>query len=384
MKYVHPMEQGRSLISGVLSAPPSGKLLAFPRQDHELHDREPVNTVSDSLSGALLRQLDRLALSGANVLISGETGTGKELIARRIHERSLRRGRFIAINCGAFSESLVEAELFGHEAGAFTGARHDRMGWFEAANGGTILLDEIGDLPQAMQVKLLRVLQEKEIVRIGSRQPTPIDVRVLAATNVDLRAAVESGRFRQDLFYRISVAPLWLPPLRERGTEIMALARHFIGLYGSEDVREGVTISAAAEKALLAYHWPGNVRELENVVRCALVLCRNGLLEVSDLNLSGLTGRSEGGRAAGPADPLQDLRVSVQRLFAKEDLAIFETVERVLVQEAFEHSRRNQVRAASLLGVSRNVIRAHLKRFGLLRGSEAPDAASLRVPSAST
>jgi transcriptional regulator with GAF, ATPase, and Fis domain len=364
------MEQVRSLSTGS-SARPAATLLTFPNPGSGAADREHGISDSDSFSSVLLRHLDRLALSNANVLISGETGTGKEVIARKIHERSGRRGRFIAINCGAFSENLVEAELFGHEAGAFTGAKHERMGWFEAANGGTILLDEIGDLPPAMQVKLLRVLQEKEIVRIGSREPTPIDVRVLAATNVDLRMAVESGQFRQDLFYRISVAPIWLAPLRERTDEIMGLVKHFIGLYGPESGHTVVAVAAAAEKALMAYHWPGNVRELENVIRCALVICRGSLLEPSDLHLSGLNGRPLGGRSNVRADPLHDLKVNVRRLFLNDEVAVYETVEQVLVHEAFEFSRRNQVRAAKILGVSRNVIRTQLKRFGLLRGAEA-------------
>jgi sigma-54-specific transcriptional regulator len=365
------MEQGRSLLTTGFPPRPAGKLLTFPNAAPAAVEREHGIAASDSFSGVLLRHLDRLAVSGANVLISGETGTGKEVIARKIHERSGRRGRFIAINCGAFSENLVEAELFGHEAGAFTGARHDRMGWFEAANGGTILLDEIGDLPPSMQVKLLRVLQEKEIVRIGSREATPIDVRVLAATNVDLRMAVEGGQFRQDLFYRISVAPIWLSPLRERTAEIMDLVRHFIVLYGPENGFGAVAVSPAAERALLTYHWPGNVRELENVVRCALVICRGDVLEPADLHLSGLIGRPLGGRSNVRADPLHDLKVSVRRLFLSDEAPVYEMVEQILVHEAFEFSRRNQVRAAKLLGVSRNVIRTQLKRFGLLRGSEA-------------
>ncbi len=378
------MEQGRSLLATGFPVRSTGKLLTFPNAGAAAAERGRGIAASDSLSGVLLQHLDRLAVSGANVLISGETGTGKEVIARKIHERSGRQGRFVAINCGAFSENLVEAELFGHEAGAFTGARNERMGWFEAANGGTILLDEIGDLPLSMQVKLLRVLQEKEIVRIGSRETTPIDVRVLAATNVDLRMAVEGGQFRQDLFYRISVAPIWLAPLRERTDEIMDLVRHFIALFGPESGLGSVAVSQAAEKELLAYHWPGNVRELENVVRCALVVCRGDVLEPADLHLSGLVGRPLGGRSNVRADPLHDLKVSVRRLFLSDDASVYESVERVLVHEAFEHSRRNQVRAARLLGVSRNVIRTQLKRFGLLRSGEEAQSDDLAEPSIAT
>ncbi|HET6317346.1 MAG TPA: sigma-54 factor interaction domain-containing protein, partial [Chloroflexota bacterium] len=181
----------------------------------------------DPGSEALLAQVERVAPTEATVLIIGETGTGKELLARRVHVGSGRRGPFVAVNCGAFSESLIDAELFGHEAGAFTGAAHARAGWFESANGGTLFLDEIGDVPLPLQVKLLRVLQERQVVRLGSRKPIPLDVRLVAATNVDLRDAVQAGHFRADLYYRLSVVTLELRPLCERPGDILPLARHF-------------------------------------------------------------------------------------------------------------------------------------------------------------
>ena len=187
----------------------------------------------DLKSKALLERMQLIGPSTANVLVTGETGTGKELIARHVHKLSPRADApFVAVNCGAFSESLVESELFGHERGSFTGATVARAGWFEAARGGTLFLDEIGDLPFAMQVKLLRVLQERQVVRLGSRSPVAIDVRVVAATNVNLEDAVAAGRFREDLYYRLQVASLHIPPLRERPGDILPLAHHFLGVYG--------------------------------------------------------------------------------------------------------------------------------------------------------
>lgn len=186
---------------------------------------------ADPVSAALLEYIERISPSDAPVLIGGETGTGKELVARHIHLLSGRKGPFMAVNCDAISDHLAESELFGHEAGSFTGAAGRREGWFEAANGGTLFLDEIGDLPLPLQVKLLRVLQEREVVRIGARRPIPIDVRLVAATNVDLNQAVAAGHFRRDLLYRINIAQVSLPPLRQRRGDILPLARHFLKSY---------------------------------------------------------------------------------------------------------------------------------------------------------
>src|SRR3569833_1619028 len=239
----------------------------------------------DARSETVQRQLQRLAPSEASVLIVGETGTGKELAARYIHEHSQRQGPFIAVNCGAFSEQLVEAELFGHEAGAFTGAQQARAGWFEAANNGTLFLDEIGDMPLYLQVKLLRVLQEKQVVRIGSRKPIPVDVRLIAATNVELEAAVQARQFRRDLYYRLNVASVRLPPLRERKDDILPLARHLLQEFQRESGFERVAMTQSAENALLARDWPGNVRELENVIHYGLIMSGSGVLEADDLRL---------------------------------------------------------------------------------------------------
>jgi sigma-54-specific transcriptional regulator len=221
---------------------------------------------NDPQSLRLLGQVKRLATTNATVLIIGETGTGKELVARHLHQFSERKGPFVAVNCGAFNENLIESELFGHETGSFTGAQQSRIGWFEAANGGTLFLDEIGELPLSSQVKLLRVLQEAEVVRIGSRKAIPLDIRLVAATNLRLEEAVEAGKFRQDLYYR-------LPPLRERRGDIMPLIEHFADKYRQQLGLGPVSFSSAAEQALLLHAWPGNIRELENVIHYALILC---------------------------------------------------------------------------------------------------------------
>ncbi|MEP6504386.1 MAG: sigma-54 dependent transcriptional regulator [Betaproteobacteria bacterium] len=253
----------------------------------------------DPQSRVLLDHVERLARSDATVLVTGETGTGKELIARHIHTTSGRPGPFVAVNCGAFSETLIDAELFGHEAGAFTGATHARAGWFEAANGGTLFLDEIGDLPMALQVKLLRVLQERQVVRLGSRRPIVLDVRLVAATNIDLSRAVVAQHFRADLYYRLSVAGVRLPSLHERQADILPLAEHFIGVYCQRLGIRPVPLSAAAGEALRHYSWPGNIRELENVIHYALIVCAGDEIHASDLKLVPLV--PAGDRRAGPA-----------------------------------------------------------------------------------
>src|SRR3990167_643371 len=252
----------------------------------------------DPASLSLLQDVERIAHSEATVLVVGETGTGKELIARHIHHVSGRKGPFVAVNCGAFSESLIDAELFGHEAGAFTGASQARAGWFEAANGGTLFLDEIGDLPLALQVKLLRVLQERQVVRLGSRRGIPLDVRLVAATNIDLARAVEAQHFRADLYYRLSVASVRLPPLRERPADIVPLARHFVNVYRTRLSLDDVVLSDGAQAALLNYGWPGNIRELENVIHFALIVCRDHMIRPEDIKLVPLSSHVQ------PASPV--------------------------------------------------------------------------------
>ena len=362
------------------------KLLTLPESSLSPSSiRAKALVFHDEHSRALLEQVERLARSEATVLVTGETGTGKELIARHIHNTSGRRGPFVAVNCGAFSETLIDAELFGHEAGAFTGAVHARAGWFEAANGGTLFLDEIGDLPLPLQVKLLRVLQERQVVRLGSRRSVALDVRLVAGTNIDLARAVESQRFRADLYYRLSVAGVALPPLRERPGDILPLAEHFIQFYSGRLSLKDMRLSDAARAALLAYAWPGNIRELENVVHLALIVTRDRIIQASDLRLVPLSVTPVGaqpleaaaiqaGRAApaeatavpASTDPFARLLGAWEELISRNEPQLYDRLEEALVQSAYNLCRQNQVRTAKALGISRNILRSLLKRHGLI------------------
>ncbi|MDR0480928.1 MAG: sigma 54-interacting transcriptional regulator [Gallionellaceae bacterium] len=343
-------------------------MLVFPNpQQISLSVRASALVFADPESQKLLALIERVAPSNATAWIKGETGTGKELVARHIHALSPRsKGPFAAINCGAFSETLVESELFGYERGAFTGATGSKKGWFESANGGTLFLDEIGDLPLATQVKLLRVLQEREVVRIGSRTPTPIDVRLIAATNVNLEEAVQAGRFREDLYYRINVVPIPLAPLRERPDDILPLTKHFISLYGNRLHAPEPELHPDTLELLYDYPWPGNIRELENTIHRALLVCDGNALLPSQLNLPTLhtdaRERLETGEHAGEGALKREFR----RLFERGQEEIYESVNRMLVLQAYEHARNNQVRAAKLLGISRNVLRTQLKQYGVI------------------
>ncbi len=315
----------------------------------------------DPASLALQSVLDRLAPTDATVLIVGETGTGKEVVARYLHHHSARRHRhFLAVNCGALTESLAEAELFGHEKGAFTGAVGTHQGWFEAAEGGTLLLDEIGELNLSLQVKLLRVLQEREITRVGSRKPLKIDVRVIAATHVDLAGAIRQRRFREDLYYRLNVAAVTLPPLRQRPEDIPALTRHFLALYARRLGRPPLQLTVEAQQALLDYPWPGNVRELENTLHNAVLLSQEGPIAPQQLRLTQrLTDHGGGGDDA--------IDRFVQQQLQDDGTQLYQRVLDALVRNAFERSGGNQLQAAALLGVSRNTLRTHLAHLGLIK-----------------
>ncbi|MEB0079575.1 sigma-54 dependent transcriptional regulator [Pseudomonas sp. CCI3.2] len=343
----------------LLTLPPSPALATSIRATAQVFE--------DPKSRALLAHVQQVAPSDASVLIIGETGTGKELVARHIHNLSGRRqGPFVAVNCGAFSESLVEAELFGHEKGAFTGALGAKAGWFEEANGGTLFLDEIGDLPMSIQVKLLRVLQEREVVRLGSRKSTPIDVRVLAATNVQLGKAINAGHFREDLYYRLDVVSLELSPLRARPGDILPLTRHFIEVYSRRLGYGQITLSLEAEHTLKTYGWPGNIRELENVIHHTLLICHDGVIQRDDLRLSNL--RIERQEENTPVDPSANglLARAFQALFEEHTGALHEKVEDSLLRAAYRFSHYNQVHTANLLGLSRNIIRTRLIKIGEL------------------
>ncbi|PTQ68998.1 sigma-54-dependent Fis family transcriptional regulator [Pseudomonas sp. GV071] len=349
--------------------------------------RATVLVFKDPRSQELLSRIERLAPSEANALIIGETGTGKELVARHIHNLSNRsKEPFVAVNCGAFAETLVESELFGHEKGAFTGATSSKAGWFEAAKGGTLFLDEIGDLPLNMQVKLLRVLQEREVVRLGSRTPIPINVRLVAATNVNLADAVVAGHFREDLFYRLHVATIRLPPLRERPGDIMPLAEFFMEEHCQRLGYKRASLSVEAEHKLLNHSWPGNIRELENAIHHALLVCRNERVQPNDLHLVDM--RTAGIRHDAPpsqaishspavaaAAPV-DLETALTALFEQNLPDLYEHIEETVFRTAYRFCHGNQLQTGRLLNISRNIVRARLEKIGEIAPS-APRVGSL-------
>ena len=343
------------------------KLLTFPNADElALSIRAKALVFDDPRSQAVLEHIDKIAPSDASVLIIGETGTGKELVARHVHEQSGRKGPFVAINCGAFNETLVEAELFGHEAGAFTGASQARAGWFESANGGTLFLDEIGDIPLSLQVKLLRVLQERQVTRLGSRKSISLDIRLIAATNVELDQAIRAGHFRSDLYYRLNVATVKLPPLRERPGDIIPLAYHFAEVYRRKLGLKSIVIAHEAGARLLSYSWPGNIRELENVIHYATILCSGETIGSDDLRLLNNARPDWGGAGQEELSNAERLENLVRDFLDADQPDVAEEFERTLVLTAFAHCGRNQVRTAKRLGISRNILRAQLKRFGVL------------------
>ena len=293
----------------------------------------------------VLQQVAKVAPMDSTVLILGETGTGKELIARAIHKRSNRSSRaFIRVNCAAIPSSLIASELFGHEKGAFTGALQRRVGRFESANGGTIFLDEIGELPAETQIALLRVLQEREIERVGSSQPISVDVRVLAATNRDLKAAVSAGSFRQDLFYRLNVFPIQIPSLRERLDDIPLLVEYLIERYAKKAGKKIRTIRKQTLELFKAYDWPGNIRELQNVIERAVVLCDGETFSVDETWL-----KVEQDRQAGPTDPLASSIAERER----------EMIEVALAQSRGRVS--GPTGAAAKLGVPRQTLESKIK-----------------------
>jgi two-component system response regulator AtoC len=298
----------------------------------------------------IFRTVTKIADFKTTVLVTGESGTGKELVARAIHARSSRRGApFVAINCGAIPENLLESELFGHRRGAFTDATSDRRGLFEEASGGTLLLDELGELPLNLQVKLLRVLQEETIRRLGDTKDVKVDTRIIAATHRDLAAEVKAGRFREDLFYRINVLPIHIPPLRSRREDVNLLIDHFIA---RNNVRLGTSIrgvSTEARKQLLEYAWPGNVRELENTIERAMVLAESDVLQPSDL-----------------PERIRDALDPVQVHLASGELSVKKTVsaiEQILIRRALQKTKGNRTRAAELLEISHRALLYKIKDY---------------------
>ncbi len=329
----------------------------------------PVADTEIAIADPRMRELhalvDRVAATDINVLLLGETGVGKEVFATRIHAASARsRGTLVKLNCGAIVESLLESELFGHEKGAFTGAAASKPGLFEAAAGGTVFLDEVGELPLPLQVKLLRVLEDREVTRIGGLRPRPIDCRFVAATNVDLEQSVAAGRFRRDLYYRLNGVALTIPPLKDRPDEIEPLAMLFARRAAAAHRRELTpSLSPGALERLLAHTWPGNIRELRNVIERAIVVATASLIEASDLPTS-----------LAPAEPVESTPEPVVASAGglKELRRMAVDAERRQIVEALEAAGGNQTRAAELLGITRRALIVRLERHNVPRPRKRP------------
>ncbi|HEY1694194.1 MAG TPA: sigma-54 dependent transcriptional regulator [Polyangiaceae bacterium] len=322
---------------------------ALKEQIQKDNQFESILAKSPEMVG-IFRTVSKIADFKTTVLITGESGTGKELVARAIHTRSSRKGApFVAINCGAIPENLLEAELFGHKKGAFTDATSDRRGLFEEANGGTLFLDEIGELPVNLQVKLLRVLQEETIRRLGDPKDVKVDVRIIAATHRDLTADVKEGRFREDLFYRIHVLSIHVPPLRSRREDVGLLIEHFVTRNNARLGTHTRGVSGEARKLLLEYAWPGNVRELENTIERAMVLAESDVLELGDL-----------------PERIRDALDPVQVHLASGELSIKKTaaaIEQILIRRALQKTKGNRTRAADLLEISHRALLYKIKDY---------------------
>ena len=295
----------------------------------------------------LVRKISQVA--GSTILLQGESGTGKSHVARVIHYLSFEPGApFVEVNCAAIPENLLEAELFGYEKGAFTNAIKSKKGLIEDANGGTLFLDEIGEMPLGLQAKLLNFLETRRFRRLGSNQEQSVQIRCITATNKDLKQQVEEGKFREDLYYRINVVNLALPPLRELGDDVLAFAQNFIGIYNLDFKKKITGLTAEARRLLLAYPWPGNVRELRNVIERAMIFCESPEVGAPDLSLPGMA-------AATPADPFQ---------LPAEGL-VLEDLEKSMLLQALQRAQGNKTRAATLLGLSRDTFRYRLEKFGI-------------------
>jgi two-component system, NtrC family, response regulator PilR len=310
--------------------------------------------------------IGKVARSQAPVHIVGESGTGKELVARLIHDTGPRAGQpFVPVNCGAIPTELMESELFGHVKGSFTGATADKEGLIRSAEGGTVLLDEIADLPLPMQVKLLRVIQERAVRPVGDTREIPVDVRFLSATHQDLAKLVADGRFREDLYYRINVIELRVPPLRERDGDILELARHILARLAPGVGMDVPELGKDAQKLLLAHPFPGNVRELENTLERALALCEGGRIEAGDIQL-----RQAPGKTGSPSEPAETpRRPAPPESFIKPDDTLLEgqleELERAAIMQALEQTRYNKTKAAKVLGISFRALRYRIKKLGI-------------------
>jgi two-component system response regulator AtoC len=356
----------------------SARLMRVPAAMPEV---EPAPAQGDLLVGKcaamqeVYKAIGRVARQGVTVLITGESGTGKELVARAVYQHSARAGKaFVPINCGAIPENLVESELFGHEKGAFTGADRRRIGRFEQAHGGTVFLDEVGELPPLAQVKMLRVLQEGRFERVGGDETVASDARVIAATNADLERMVDDGRFRKDLYFRLNVFTLRLPPLRDRGDDLQLLIDYYLRRYGQELGKPVQAVGPAAMAALTAYPWPGNVRELQSVLKQGILQMRGSALLVEDLPAA-VAGGAGPPPEAGPAPPASpageafdwDRFVAGRIAAGTEDLyaEALERMEREVLVRVLRHTGGNQLQAAKLLGITRGSLRTKIRALGI-------------------
>jgi DNA-binding NtrC family response regulator len=329
------------------------------RLKSELHQRGQSEIIGQAPA---IRRAIQLALNVADtsttVLVTGESGTGKELIANLIHYNSGREGKpFIKINCGAIPETLLESELFGHEKGAFTDARTQRIGRFEEANGGTLFLDEIGEMSPPAQVRLLRVLQDGELTRVGGKAVIKTDVRVVAATNIDLERAIDEGRFRRDLYYRLSVFPISLPPLRERIEDVHLLVIHFLDSYKEKAGRFVSGISKEAMRALVNYDWPGNVRELENAIERAVIVASGRQIELEDLPEAVRRGASE------PSAHAREARILNGRGIEVEFPSTMDEIERRVIEATLDYTQGDKSQAARLLNIGRKTLYRKLEQY---------------------
>lgn len=305
--------------------------------------------------------VDEVAPSNATVLITGESGVGKEVLARAIHFQSHRAGGpFVKVNCAAMPEALIESELFGHEKGAFTGALKTRKGKFEQAHGGTLLLDEIGEMPLAAQSKLLRVLQEREVVRVGADEEIKVDVRIICTTNRDLRKEVDGGRFREDLFYRLSVVPVRIPSLRERREDLAGLVAHFIEKINADNGYAVHGVDPEALSMLERYNWPGNIRQLENAMERAMVFCKTGILKVDNFELHGMV----------PAKPVGG--ESPHSVILQAGMTVAQA-EQLLILKTLEDCKGNRTRASELLDISIRTLRNKLHEYGYADAKDSAD-----------
>jgi two-component system, response regulator FlrC len=364
-----------------LPLPPNADLIAAMLEAAAGERREaPVHR--DPAMAAVLGRAEQLARSEAGILITGESGTGKEVLARHVHTLSRRtRGPFVALNCAALPESLLESELFGHEKGAFSGAVASRKGKFEQADGGTLLLDEVGEMDPRLQAKLLRAIQEREVDKLGGTKPVRVDVRILAATNRDLMAEVCAGRFREDLFYRLNVVSLRIPALRDRPADIAALAEHFAARFAEANGLPRRQLSAEALALLLRHPWPGNVRELENTMHRAVLLAQGPVLRAEAIELTPLGFEPAATPAFAPAAmaPTASQAVSETRSVSGLVGRRVDEVERDLILETLTHCLGNRTRAAEILGISIRTLRNKLHEYRA-QGAEVPGQAASFQP----